>query len=51
MPDEKKQKYIVTGSDFRFHGKTYPESSEVEMTAAEFKAEKKRITLTPVKGG
>ena len=49
MAEEKTQKYIIKGSDFRFKGKTYPEGSEIELTAAEYKAEKAKITLTPVK--
>lgn len=49
MPEEKKQKYVISGSDFRYQGKTYPEGSEVELTKEEYKAEKNKIKLTPVK--
>ena len=49
MAEEKTQKYKIARSDFRFRGKTYPEGSEIELTAAEYKAEKDKITLTPVK--
>lgn len=51
MSEEKKQKYEIEGADFRYKGKTYPEGSQIELTATEYKAEKTRITLKPVKGG
>jgi hypothetical protein len=49
MPDEKKQKYKIGGADFRFKKQTYPEGSELELTAVEFKELKTRIKLIPVK--
>jgi hypothetical protein len=49
MPEEKKQKYKIGGSDLRFKKQTYPEGSMIELTAEEFKSLKIRIKLTPVK--
>jgi len=53
MPDEKK-KYVIHGSDFRFHKITYPEGSTIELSDSELKAEScKGIAFIPVekKGG
>jgi hypothetical protein len=44
-----KKVYRVSGIDFRFRKKTYPEGSEIKLTDAEYEAEKTRVKLIPVK--
>lgn len=47
--NSKKKKFKIEKTDFKFNGVRYKEGSVIELTDAEYEAEKGKLVLTPVK--